>query len=268
MKKEFGGNLLKFLFFLACSYGIVRISIWSYIQTQLFFVPFDVDSGSSVISNGLALISQYGQNVALFLCTIEAGRRLAYKNKISSIQGNKAHVAILQEEIYKSQTTSNLYYILFGVFALIDSGTNLGQFESTTLLVAKSTLAGFPLTMFTWVGRAVSIVVVFVEELFMDTANALLHAFNDLLESMGMRRLPSLDLFVDPDKILATRLDERNGKQGQTQQVKTQSAPSYGDVQNFLKQKQVQPKHTPQFQGRQDLNTTFHKLDNKRTKGG
>jgi hypothetical protein len=258
MKKEFGGNLLKFLFFLACSYGIVRISIWSYVQTQMFFVPFDVESGNSVISNGLALISQYGQNVALFLCTIEAGRRLAYKNKISTIQGNKPHIAILEEEIYKSQTTSNLYYVLFGVFALIDSGTNLGQFESTTLEVAKATLTGFPLLMFMWVGRAISLVVVFVEELFMDTANALLHALNDLLESMGIRRLPSLDLFVDPDKILATRLDERNGKQGRFDTVSNTNTtqPYKSQSLNQAFNQKPKPSFNPDF--RPDM--TYHKL--------
>lgn len=251
MKKEFGGNLLKFLFFLACSYGIVRISIWSYVQTQMFFVPFDVESGSSVISNGLALISQYGQNVVLFLATIEAGRRLAYRNKISTIQGNKSHIAILDEEIYKSQIRSNLYYLLFGTFALIDMGTNLGQFESTTLQVAKNTLSGTPLTLFMWVGRGISLAVVFVEELFMDTANALLHAFNDLLESVGMKRIPSLDLFVDPDKILATKLDERNGKRGSD----TVSPQSLNQV--------VNQKPQPQFNRNSVPNLTLHQLQNK-----
>ncbi len=211
MKKEFGGNLLKFIFFIACGYGIVRISIWSYFQTQLFFTPFDTD-GTTIISNGLALIFQYGQNVALFLAAIEGGRRIAYNNKISSSYGNKSHISILEEEIRKSKNTSNIYYILFVAFALIDAGTNMGQFFLTTLADAKLTMSGTPYTIFMIVGSMVSFAVIFVEELFMDTANATLHAFNDLLESVGMYRIPSLDLFIDPDKIIATKLEERGDK--------------------------------------------------------
>ena len=45
----------------------------------------------------------------------------------------------------------------------------------------------------------------------MNTANAVLHAFNDILESLGKKRLSSLDLFVDPDKVIATRMEERDG---------------------------------------------------------
>jgi len=272
MKKEIGGNLLKFLFFGMCCYGIIRVSIWSYFQTQAFFIPFDGINGNSVISNGLALVSQYGQNVVLFLATIEAGRRLAYRNKIGNISGQRTHIAILEDEISKSQTSSYIYYALFVVFALIDSGTNVGQFESTTLKVAKETMVGFSLFSFMWVGRLISVVVVFVEELFMNTANALLHAFNDLLESMGWKRIPSLDLFVDPDKIIAIRMDERNGKQStqgdtfrydkpKTIQVKPEypipkkeePKPEEADVPDFIKrmraeEKKYKPAPTNQFQ--------------------
>lgn len=212
MKRGFGGNLLKFLFFLGCIYGILRASIWSYFQTQLFFVPFDAGDLTHVVSHSLSLISQYGQNVVLFLAAIEAGRRLAYKNKISNIPGNKVHISILQEEINKSQTLSNIYYVLFGSFALIDSGTNLGQFYAATYVEAQKTLTGTALFTFAAVGSLISVVVVFVEEMFMATANALLHAFNDVLESLGKNRIKSFDLFIDPDKILATRLEERSGK--------------------------------------------------------
>ncbi len=211
MKREIGKNILKFIFFLLCTYGIIRVSIWSYFQTQAFFVPFD-ENNNHVISHAISLLSQYGQNVVLFLASIEAGRRIAYNNKIAKIQNNRAHVAILEEEVAKSQVSSNIYYTLFGVFALIDSGTNVGQFWNTTFQTAKTTIpAGFGLIAFGTVGTLFSIVVVFVEELFMNTANALLHAFNDILESLGKKRLPSLDLFVDPDKVIATRMEERDG---------------------------------------------------------
>ncbi len=224
MKREIGKNILKFIFFLLCTYGIIRVSIWSYFQTQAFFVPFD-ENNNHVISHAISLLSQYGQNVVLFLASIEAGRRIAYNNKIAKIQSNRAHVAILEEEVAKSQVSSNIYYTLFGVFALIDSGTNVGQFWNTTFQTAKTTIpAGFGLIAFGTVGTLFSIVVVFVEELFMNTANALLHAFNDILESLGKKRLPSLDLFVDPDKVIATRMEERDGNKNyssQTQQNQT-----------------------------------------------
>ncbi len=215
MKKEIGGNILKFLFFLACSYGIVRVSIWSYFQTQGFFIPFDGTSNTTTVSHGLALVSQYGQNVVLFLAVIEAGRRLAYKNKIES-GISVTHASILNEEITKSGRASFLYYTLFGLFAVVDAGTNMGQFEITTLAMAKLTLDGFALTSFTWVGRLLSIMVVFIEELFMDTINALLHALNDVLESAGLNRFQPLDLFVDPDKVIATRLSGYNNQNNST----------------------------------------------------
>lgn len=214
MKREIGKNILKFIFFALCTYGIIRVSIWSYFQTQEFFIPFN-EGGTSVISHAMALLSQYGQNVVLFLATIEAGRRIAYTNKISKVRENRAYVSILEEEIKKSQTASNIYYSLFAVFGLIDSGTNLGQFFNTAYKTAQSTIpAGIGLITFAIVGSLFSIVVVFVEELFMNTANALLHALNDIVESLGYERFKPLDLFVDPDKIIATRMDERNGKSG------------------------------------------------------
>jgi hypothetical protein len=212
MKREIGGNLLKFLFFVFCGYGIVRISIWSFFQTQAFFMPFDTD-GTKEISTALALAFQYGQNIALFMAGMGAAKRIAYKNKITTIQ-NKVHITILQDEIRKSQNASYLYYVLFGVFALVDAGTNLGQFMVETVPSAGSMFSGFGLTLFIILGGLLSIVVVFVEELFMDTANAVLHAFNDVLESLGKKRIASLDLFVDPDKIIATRLEELSGKRG------------------------------------------------------
>lgn len=223
MKKEFGGNFLKLLFFIACGYGIVRISIWSYFQTQMFFAPFDTD-GTTIISNGLALIFQYGQNVALFLAAIEAGRRIAYQNKISKSHGNPAHINILEEEIRKSRGSSNIYYLLFGAFAIIDAGTNMGQFYLTTLADARISMSGTPYTIFMIVGTMVSIAVIFVEELFMDTANAMLHAFNDVLESVGLYRIPSLDLFIDPDKIIATRLEERGDKNSKSNNYPSSSS--------------------------------------------
>lgn len=215
MKREIGGNLLKFLFFLFCGYGIVRISIWSFYQTQAFFAPFDAD-GTKEISTALSLAFQYGQNIALFMAAMGAAKRIAYKNKISNIS-NKVHINILQDEIRKSQNASYIYYVLFGVFALVDAGTNLGQFMVGTVPQAQTMFSGFGLNLFMVLGGLLSIVVVFVEELFMDTANAVLHAFNDILESLGKRRIASLDLFVDPDKIIATRLDEINGKRGEPQ---------------------------------------------------
>jgi len=214
MKNEIGKNVLKFLFFLGCVYGIIRVSIWSYFQTQAFFVPFDEGGATHIISHALSLLSQYGQNVVLFLAAIEGGRRLAYNNKISNTS-NKTHINILEEEVNKSQILSNIYYSLFAVFAIIDSGTNLGQFFTTTLVEAKKTISpGLALWCFVGIGSLISIVVVFIEELFMNAANALLHAFNDILESAGKKRLGGLDLFIDPDKVIATRLDERNGKMG------------------------------------------------------
>jgi hypothetical protein len=214
MKNEIGKNVLKFLFFLGCVYGIIRVSIWSYFQTQAFFIPFDEGSSSHIISHALSLLSQYGQNVVLFLASIEVGRQLAYTNKISKTQ-NTIHVSILEEEIRKSKTASFIYYSLFGVFAIIDSGTNLGQFFTTTLVEARKTVPpGFALVCFIIIGSLISVVVVFVEELFMNAANALLHALNDILESAGKKRLPGLDLFIDPDKVIATRLDAMNGKAG------------------------------------------------------
>lgn len=222
MKREIGGNLLKFLFFLFCGYGIIRISIWSFYQTQAFFMPFDTD-GTKEISTALALAFQYGQNIALFMAGMGAAKRIAYKNKISTIQ-NKVHINILQDEIRKSQNASYLYYILFGVFALVDAGTNMGQFLVETVPSAGTMFSGFGLTLFMVLGGLLSIVVVFVEELFMDTANAVLHAFNDVLESLGKRRIASLDLFVDPDKIIATRLDEINGKRGESNNNNNQTS--------------------------------------------
>ena len=231
MKREIGKNILKFIFFLLCTYGIIRVSIWSYFQTQAFFIPFD-ENGTHVISHAISLLSQYGQNVVLFLATIEAGRRIAYNNKISKIQNNRAHVTILEEEVSKSQVSSNIYYTLFTVFALIDAGTNVGQFWNTTYQTAKSSIpAGFGLIAFGSVGTLFSIVVVFVEELFMNTANALLHAFNDILESLGKKRLASLDLFVDPDKVIATRMEERDGNKNYSsnQPQQAQSSQNYGN---------------------------------------
>lgn len=212
MKREIGGNILKFMFFVFCGYGIVRISIWSFYQTQAFFMPFDTND-TKEISTALALAFQYGQNISLFMAGMGAAKRIAYKNKITTIQ-NKVHITILQDEIRKSQNISYLYYVLFTVFALVDAGTNIGQFMVETVPSAESMFSGFGLSLFIALGGLLSIVVVFVEELFMDTANAVLHAFNDVLESLGKKRISSLDLFVDPDKIIATRLGELSGKRG------------------------------------------------------
>lgn len=213
MKREIGGNILKFLFFLLCVYGIVRVSIWSYFQTQAFFIPFDAGSESHIVSHALSLLTQYGQNVVLFLAAIEGGRRLAYNNKIGTLSGNKIHSAILEEEVNKSQVVSNIYYLLFAVFAIIDAGTNLGQFFTSTVVEARKTIpAGFAMGSFMVVGSLISVVVVFVEELFMSATNAVLHAFNDILESLGIKRFSPLDLFVDPNKVLAMKLEERNGR--------------------------------------------------------
>lgn len=226
MKNEIGKNILKFLFFLGCVYGIIRVSIWSYFQTQAFFVPFDEIGNSTIISHALSLLSQYGQNVVLFLAAIEGGRRLAYKNKISNTS-NKTHIAILEEEVNKSQTTSTIYYSLFAVFAVIDSGTNLGQFFTTTLTRARGIIPpGFAMWCFIAIGSLISVVVVFVEELFMNAANALLHAFNDILESSGRKRIQGLDLFIDPDKVIATKMDERNGKSGVSSGFENRPQPS------------------------------------------
>jgi hypothetical protein len=224
MKREFGGNFIKLLFFIACVYGIIRISIWSYFQTQLFFSPFDGTSGDTIISNGLSLLSQYGQNVVLFLAMIEAGRRIAYTNKINKLSGNKAHIAILEEEINKSNVASNIYYSLFAVFALIDAGTNLGEFFKVTYIQATLTITDkTSLIIFAIVGGIISVVVVFVEELFMAAVNATLHAFNDVLTSMGKKRFSSLDLFVDPDVILATRLE--SGDKGTSKGSSSNNSP-------------------------------------------
>jgi hypothetical protein len=209
MRREIGGNILKLLFFIACGYGIVRLSIWSFFQTQLFFVPFDAPN-SSTISTALAFVFQYGQNIALFMAAMSMSKVLAYKNK-KSTTNNQTHVSILNDEIRKATNIAVIYYCLFGVFALVDGGTNVGQFFSSTAKDAEVTLTGWTLTGFMAVGTLVCVVVVFVEELFMDTVNAILHAFNDVMESIGTRRIPSLDLFVDPDVIIATKLDERTG---------------------------------------------------------
>ena len=252
MKKEFGGNFLKLLFFIACGYGIVRISIWSYFQTQMFFAPFDTD-GTRLISNGLALIFQYGQNVALFLAAIEGGRRIAYQNKISKSHGNPSHINILEEEIRKSRVSSNIYYLLFTAFAIIDAGTNMGQFYLTTLADARVTMSGTPYTIFMIVGTMVSLAVIFVEELFMDTANAMLHAFNDVLESVGLYRIPSLDLFIDPDKIIATKLEERGDKSNKSNNSSFNSSqtgqykPPYQQNNSNLFDNRNMPKNTGQF---------------------
>lgn len=211
MRREVGGNILKLLFFIGCGYGIVRISIWSFIQTQAFFAPYDTD-GTRVISTALALAFQYGQNIALFMAAIGVTKSLAYKNKILSVSGNRIHVNILEEEIRKCERSTFIYYILFTIFALIDAGTNLGQFFVQTVPSAEAKFSGIALTTFIVLGSLLSVVVVFVEELFMDTANAVLHAMNDVLESLGKNRIPSLDLFVDPDKIIAIKLDERGGR--------------------------------------------------------
>jgi len=262
MKNEIGKNILKFLFFLGCVYGIIRVSIWSYFQTQAFFIPFDEGDSSHVISHALALLTQYGQNVVLFLAAIEAGRRLAYKNKLANIQ-NKTHIAILEEEINKSQVLSNIYYVLFGVFALIDSGTNLGQFFSTTVVEARKTIPdGFTMYCFIGIGSLISVVVVFVEEFFMNSANALLHAFNDILESMGKRRLGGFDLFIDPDKVIATRMDERNGKMGNqnnSQKNNNAEAPHYSVPENLPRRNEgyPQPRNQPVTQQRE---LTYHPM--------
>ena len=210
MKKEFGGHLLKFLFFLGCIIGLTIVSIWSYRQTQLFFAPFDGTSGTTTISNSMALIFQYGQNVALFLVAIEAGRRLAYQNKKEN-ERNPSHIAILDEEVNKSHIKSIVYYVLFGIFALVDAGTNIGQFFNGTIQTYVSSYTGNVSTLFYIVGGTACLAIVFIEEVAIDNLNALFHAFNDVLESVGVRRIESFDLFVDPNKLIATRLTEKLG---------------------------------------------------------
>lgn len=208
MKKELGGNVLKFLFFGLCLYGIVRISIWSYFQTQAFFAPFDALAGvggSAIISNALAMIFQYGQNVALFMVAIESAKITAYNNKLNESR-NENHRVILGEEINSSNIKKIIYYVLFGVFAIVDAGTNVGEF-------LKDTAVGQG-TLFVSLGVIICLVVVFIEEIATDTVNAILHAFNDILESFGINRVLALDSFVDPERILATRMNERFGNTG------------------------------------------------------
>lgn len=212
-RKGLGSNLLKLIFFIACGYGIVKISIWSFYQTQAFFSPYDTD-GTKVISTSLSLIAQYGQNVALFLAAIEAGRVLAYKNKIATLS-NQVHVKILKDEIRKSENLITFYWFLFVVFSVIDGGTNLGQFYTTTYKTAMGAYDGWTLKIFWIVGTLISIAVVIFEEFFMATVNAVFHALNDVLENIGFRRFPSLDMFIDPDVILATRLSASEGNKAQ-----------------------------------------------------
>ncbi len=216
MQKELGRNILKFFFFAVCTIGIIIVSVWSYYQTQEFFSPFDYLSGfgNGVVSNGLSLIAQYGQNVALFITMIEAGRRVAYGNKLDKLRGsgNKSHIAILEEEIRKSKNTTLFFWILFGVFAFVDAGTNVGEFNRTVAVNAAITFTGLTLTLFTIFGNTIVVAIVFVEELFMYSLDSTLHAFNDLLESLGKKRIAAFDLFVDPDKVIATKMEEKGGK--------------------------------------------------------
>lgn len=235
-RKGLGSNLLKLIFFIACGYGIIKISIWSFYQTQAFFSPFDSEE-STVISFSWALISQYGQNVALFLAAIEAGRVLAYRNKIAVIS-NQVHIKILKDEIRKSENLITFYWFLFGVFSVIDAGTNLGQFYATTYKTATEVHDGWTLKIFWTVGTLIAIAVVIFEEFFMATVNAVFHALNDVLENMGFRRFPSLDMFIDPDVILATRLSASEGNK--TQNNGSQNNQSRQNQNNGNQQRQQQ----------------------------
>lgn len=258
MEKGIFGNVFKFLFYLACAIGIVIVSIWSYTQTQQFYSPYDALSnfGNETVSNALSLITQYGQNLALFIVLIESGRRIAYQNKIVKLNREKPNsfqnqIIILEEEINKSRKLTIGAYSLFVIFAGIDAGTNIGEFEKTIVpqAVASFENSSFGLNIFIWGGRILSIAIVFIEELFLHAVNAVSHSFNDILESLEIKRIDALDLFTDPDKVIATRMEEKIGKGSSTSVVSKTSEQNQNRQpvsQNNPQQRPNQTFHTPQ----------------------
>ncbi len=189
--REAAGQIILAVFCVALLVAIIRASYWSFEQTWDFMKVFDdPKSTDQTVSLAFAIIVQYGQNPALW------GYFMLRKIKATlerQLESNKTSLLLRQK---LESTVRGMWFLLFVfvVFAAIDSFTNIGQFN-----------AEHPdLPAMLWItGNAFCIVVVFFEEGFTFTLNALFHIINDIRVIYGYSRWKTLDAF-DPRAVLDT----------------------------------------------------------------
>jgi len=135
--------------------GLAVIAFWSFMQTVDFYSAGM--SASREITVALGLVTQFGQNFCLF----------------------KAHNA-------RTPNAKLMWIVAFGALALIDAGTNVGQWRAEYPAVVKE--AG----ILSIVMHMICIGVVFVEEIIADSVEWTLHNVNELWQALGGNPVPGL----------------------------------------------------------------------------
>lgn len=187
--REAAGQIILALLcvFLLCA--IVRASYWSFEQTWDFMKVFDTPkSTDQSVSLAFAVIVQYGQNPALWGFFMFRKMKSGIERQLDSNKGS----LLLKQKLASANRAMWFLLGVFIVFAAIDSFTNIGQFN-----------ADHPdLPMMIWLtGNSFCIVVVFFEEGFTFTLNALFHIINDIRVIYGYARWKTLDAF-DPRSVV------------------------------------------------------------------
>lgn len=163
---DFGKALVETILFWFFTSGIIFLSYWSFEQTWIF-----VRSGNPVeVAFWLAIAIQYGQNVFLFMAGVHKDKTWEINEKITL-------------------RYRDLYLVSFAILALIDAGTNVGQWRASNPEIAST----FNVASITW--TFICIGVIFVEELLVISLSASLFKTNDLLESIGFSRIDIFDAF-------------------------------------------------------------------------
>lgn len=193
--REIAGKYVFAVILIVVMICIIIVSVWSFEQTQKFLSVFDdAEIGFPLISFAFAVIFQYGQNPALWWGSIELAKAAYYERLIArynspDMKGNPSNaqkLLIAEQGLMSARRNAVLSFGIFGVFSLVDAGTNIGQFNSTNLNMP-------PLA---WgLGNIVCVAIVFIEEFFMKVLNMFFHTVNDIRVSHGFPRWSSLDAF-------------------------------------------------------------------------
>jgi hypothetical protein len=138
--------------------GVIVLSLASYVQTEMAFSSMNDPTTTlfgwkigNLLSHAMAMLFQYGQNGALLYRVFRKGERVLFKWS----RGRKKF------------TDKDAALILFGIFALVDAGTNVlwlydrrasASLESSESIdKTRNLIAGF-------FGYGAMVLVVFVEE--------------------------------------------------------------------------------------------------------
>ena len=217
----------------AVTYCLVRASLWSYNQSEEFLRIFNGASDTGIpISHILAVIIQYGQSLFIWWAIKSYKRYKVITRNITEVAkaqktANGADKARLQavEFKYREELTTeywntiiwaSLYVLSLGV----DIGTNVGQFllgfNGSGSAVLTETVGYTPaIGLIAKVGGSLLVAMIaFVEEMIPGTLTATGTAFNDIMETLGVKRLWFWDLKEIVPKIDPSGSDPRGSSAG------------------------------------------------------